>query len=193
MQTAEPETIAIGLVTRIETGDRDAESELIETYQRGLKFILLRQCNQDEALASDMVQDTWSVVLEALRHKKLRDPAKLSSFIIQTGKNLVIAHFRKAENKKTRFIEPEALESLDDQEMPEISLERYNLSLLVKQVILELEQKRDRELMFRLYVKEQEKAVICQALELDTTHFDRVLYRAKQRFKTLWQTRFDTS
>lgn len=193
MQTAEPETIAIGLVTRIETGDRDAESELIDTYQRGLKFILLRQCNQDEALASDMVQDTWSVVLEALRHKKLRDPAKLSSFIIQTGKNLVIAHFRKAENKKTRFIEPEALESLDDQEMPEISLERYNLSLLVKQVILELEQKRDRELMFRLYVKEQEKAAICQALELDTTHFDRVLYRAKQRFKTLWQTRFDTS
>ena len=193
MQSTVSDKLAVSLVERIEKGDKEAERELVSRYERGLRFILLRNCNHDEALASDMFQDTWSVVLSALRQKKLRDPTKLSAFIIQTGKNLVIAHYRKTENKAAKFVENKDIEYADNTLSPDISLERYNLGLLVKKVILELEQPRDRELMFRFYVKEQEKKAICNELVLDTAHFDRVLYRAKQRFKALWESRFDTS
>ena len=182
------------LVARIIQGDATAEYELVVRYQRGLLFILRRQCNQDEALAADLVQETWSIVLSKIRQQKLREPTKLGAFIVQTGKNLAIAHFRKSENTRGKFTQASSDTSIADPALdPESVLERYNLGLMVRQVILELEQRRDRELMFRFFVNEQEKKHICTELELDANHFDRVLYRAKQRFRQIWQQFEDTS
>ena len=45
--------------------------------------------------------------------------------------------------------------------------------------------KRDRDLLLRYYVHEEEKPEICRALGLDSLHFNRVLYRAKQRFREI--------
>jgi RNA polymerase sigma-70 factor (ECF subfamily) len=36
-----------------------------------------------------------------------------------------------------------------------------------------------------VYVKEEEKDEICARLGIDSTHFNRVLFRAKQRFREL--------
>ena len=44
---------------------------------------------------------------------------------------------------------------------------------------------RDRELLIRLYVYDQDKQEICHALGLDSLHFNRVLFRAKKRFRKI--------
>ena len=188
--------VATELVQRIVTGDKQAENQLVERYSRGLLFILRRKCNQDWALADDIAQDTWRIVIAKIRDKQIKEPAKLSAYIINTGKNLLISHFRKAENKSIKVTLTDADESaqeLDSQSVgPEEFLQKYNLALLVKKLVLEMEQPRDKELLFRFFLKEQEKKSICEALNLDNAHFDRVLYRAKQRFRKLWESYLET-
>ena len=44
---------------------------------------------------------------------------------------------------------------------------------------------RDRDLLIRLYVYDQDKEEICRELGLDSLHFNRVLFRAKGRFKKI--------
>ena len=194
MTDTDESTIAVELVKRILNGDSSAETELVHRYQRGLLFIIRRKCNYDESLASDIVQDTWHIVIQKIRANEIREPAKLSAFIIQTAKNLVIAHYRKTETQYSQSLDDSNIELPSSESVnPESFLERYNLSLMVKNVILQLEQQRDRDLLYRLFVCGQEKPRICRDLALNAEHFDRVLYRAKQRLVKLWSEHHDTS
>lgn len=194
MSQQSEDQIATDLVTRIHQGDTTAEHELIVRYQRGLHFVLRRKCNQDEALAKDLVQETWVVVLSKVRNNELREPNKLAAFILQTGKNLVIGHFRKSENKHNNFVDINDEQNIADQSSTPLGfLERCNTALACKQVLLKLKQVRDREIMFRLFFRQESKEYICNELEIDTTHFDRVLFRAKQRFRQIVENLDDSS
>jgi len=182
------------LVNRILAGDKTAETDMVNRYSRGLLFILRRKCG-DQDLANDLEQDTWQIIIEKIRNNELKDPAKLSPFIIQTGKNLVIMHFRKSEQTKVNSsgdgndIEinyPEASNSRHRAATPESILCAHNLGLMVKRVVLELNTSRDKDLIIRYYLNEQDKSTICHDLSIETNHFDKVLYRAKQRFRQLW-------
>ncbi len=186
------------LVERIKNGEKDAERDLVERYQRGLFFVLRRKCSQDAVLAQDLMQDTWQIVIEKIRADKIREPQKLAAFIVQTGKNAVIAHFRKIENKGSSAVDSHSLDTnlaqlVDQRDNPEQKLLNYNLGLMVKKVILEMEQTRDKDILFSLFLNQQDKKTICQNLGLDSEHFDRVLYRAKLRFRKIWEQHHNTS
>ena len=58
-------------------------------------------------------------------------------------------------------------------------------SALVRRLIGELDRSRDREILYRFYLAEERKEAICEELGLSTRHFNRVLFRARQRFKEL--------
>ncbi|MFC3120127.1 RNA polymerase sigma factor [Agaribacter flavus] len=181
---------AQSIVERIIAGDAKAEKEMVKRYQRGLMF-MLRKRSGDEHLAADVSQDTWRLVIEKVRQGQLKDPKKLSAFIVQIGKNQLIMHYRRPEAKKTDSLDETQTRAMEATEQPEKVLENHNLALMVRSVIGELNTPRDRELIFRFFIDEQEKHVICHELDLDKVHFDRVLYRAKQRFKQLWDSQFN--
>ena len=182
------------IVADILAGNANAETRLVQEYERGLLFILRRACNNDQELAADLVQDTWQIVITKIRAQELKDPSKLASFIIQIGKNLAIAHYRKASVQRTESLEQfDRAEQTDQADNPEDILLRHNQAMMVKTVVRSLDKKRDRDIMFRLFVKGQDKSLICQELKLDKNHFDRVLYRAKQRFRKLWITYEDST
>ncbi|NVK57897.1 MAG: sigma-70 family RNA polymerase sigma factor [Alteromonadaceae bacterium] len=191
-------TVAQYLVEQIKGGNKKAEHELIERYQRGLLFVLRRKCNQDTTLAQDMMQDTWRIVIDKIRSDQIRNPDKLSSFIVQTGKNTVIAHYRKAENKTSISIDADEAQVLqehliDQQDNPEEFLQRYNLALLVKKLVLEMDVERDKQILLSVYFLEQDKRTVCANLKVNSAHFDRVLYRAKQRYRKMWEKYQSTS
>ena len=58
---------------------------------------------------------------------------------------------------------------------------------LVRRLIGELPTDRDRQVLYRFYIAEDDKAAICQDLELSSLHFNRVLHRARQRYRELYQ------
>jgi RNA polymerase sigma-70 factor (ECF subfamily) len=57
----------------------------------------------------------------------------------------------------------------------------------VRKVLGELKSERDRQVLFRFYVAEEEKEKICASLGLTSLHFNRVLFRARERFRELYE------
>ncbi|WP_281559790.1 sigma-70 family RNA polymerase sigma factor [Thalassomonas sp. RHCl1] len=176
--------VARSLVARILNGEAAAETEMVQRYNRGLVFMLNHRA-RNHALAEDLAQETWRIVIEKVRGGDLKDPSKLAAFIVQTGKNQLLMIYRGSHHKKTTT-EVDTAQSLDPASQPQLIIERYNTALIVRKLVDEMKTPRDRELILRFYIKEEEKQQICQDLGLNELHFNRVLFRARQRFKQLW-------
>lgn len=185
---AEPESaeaeIAADLGRRIAAGEASAEEELVRRYSRGLLY-LLRRLGASPELADDLHQETFRVVLERLRRKELDDPAGLAGFLRGTARNLLTAERRKTARRKTDADDEELAQTVHPAPSQLSSVLHDEEAEIVRTLISELPTDRDRQLLLRFYVAEEEKESICAALSLDSLHFNRVLFRARQRFKEL--------
>ncbi len=176
--------IAIDFVNRIHAGDKLAEGELIQHYGPGI-LLMLEQRTQDQQLAVDLYQDTFVIVIERLRGKSLNEPHKLGAFIYGTGKNLLIGDLRKKARRKTFADTDIVSETADSNSGPFQNVNRDEEARIVRQIISSMRSKRDRTLLMRFYIDEEEKENICLELNLSSLHFNRVLFRARRRFREL--------
>ena len=176
------------LANNIATGCSDSESALITRFNRGLRFFLQYKMSIAPPLLDDIVQETFLVVIEKLRAGKVEKPQSLGAFIRQTGKNIALAGFRKRDNRgdvvHTEIVERATSENAG----PLQSADKEELSFLMREFLKQLNQERDRVLLSRFYLDEADKKEICAELSLSAAHFDRVLYRAKMRLRTLLLT-----
>ncbi len=171
------------LVNRIESGDGRAEAELVERYGRSIRLILLKRTGSAQ-LASDLCQDTCVVTLKKLRAGELKNPASLSAFIRQTAVNISIDHFRR---EKRYIHQSDGIISLQHSHRDHKAREIDNETAreVLEEALERLAMERDREILRRFYLADEDKVAICRDLQLSPTHFDRVLYRAKQRMREL--------
>lgn len=176
--------VATDLGRRIAAGDSAAETALVERYSRGLLYLLKRQGVSPE-LADDLHQETFRIVIERLRQRELDDPAGLAGFLRGIARNLATAEYRKAARRKTEA-DPEGLEQAVNPAPGQLQNVLLNEEAnIVRRLISELPTDRDQQLLMRFYVAEEEKESICSDLGLDSLHFNRVLFRARSRFKEL--------
>jgi RNA polymerase sigma-70 factor (ECF subfamily) len=184
MEKPEPE-VAADLARRIASGDRAAEEELARRYSQGL-LLHLRRMTGDPSLSDDLHQETFRVVLERLRGGGIADPERLAGFILGTGRNLFLGGWRKQGRRGERdAVDVEELELLDPAPDPLDQTLREEEIREVRRLIGELGTDRDRQILFRFYVAEEKKDRICADLGLSSLHFNRVLFRARQRFKEM--------
>lgn len=174
------------LVRRIIAGDRKAEEELIERYSQGVSIIIRREAG-NAAVVDDLRQETFRIAMEKIRRGDVREPEKLSGFICGVARNLTISHFRGAsrleslnEIEETRLLPDPGPNPFDEVSQKEIAG-------IVRRVIKELKSERDRQVLFRFYIAEEPKERICADLGLTSLHFNRVLFRARERFKELYE------
>lgn len=175
--------IAAGLARRIAAGDAAAEGELVALYSRGVRFLLRRLTRRPE-LAEDLHQETFRIVLERLRGPGIKDPARLGGFVHRTARNLFFGAARKEARRKTDG-EAALPDVGDPRPGPLDATLRSERAARVRRLLAGLRPERDRQLLLRYYLAEEPKAQLCAALDLTGEHFDRVLYRAKKRFRDL--------
>ena len=176
--------VAADLVRRIAAGDESAEGALVERYRRGILY-LLRRLGALPDFADDLQQETFRIVIERLRRERLADPAGLAPFLRGTARNLLIAERRKAARRRTWGDTGELAEAVASAPSPLQSVLLDEEAEIVRRLIGELPTDRDRQLLLRFYVGEEDKESICADLGLPSLHFNRVLFRARQRFKEL--------
>ncbi|HET6602978.1 MAG TPA: sigma-70 family RNA polymerase sigma factor [Xanthomonadaceae bacterium] len=181
--TGNATTPAASLPDRIRTGDRSAEVELVQRYGRGLRMLLERRV-KDPELARDLFQETFRIVISRLREAPLEDPSRLSSYMQKTAVNIAIGEFRKQQRRWTA-LDTGGPGADARPHSPLADLTREERSSAVRRLIEQLNVARDRELLLRHYVFETDKAALCAAYGLTPEHFDRVIYRARQRLKAL--------
>jgi RNA polymerase sigma-70 factor (ECF subfamily) len=180
------EAATAGLVAGIQSGDPVAGEELIRRYSRAVT-VLIRRSVYNHAHAEDLVQETFRMVIDKIRKGELREPERLSGFVRGIASNLVIELFRR----ESRRLDSEALErtravaGTEPSQLDEL-LRRENIDL-VRRVLREMPGERDREVLYRFYLSEESKQQICDHLGLSSLQFDQVLFRARQRYRSLYE------
>jgi RNA polymerase sigma-70 factor, ECF subfamily len=173
------------LCARIQAGDADAEAVLITRLQSGLRLVAHRASGGDFELACDVCQEALVILIKRLRTTGLDDPTGLEAFAAQTARNLVIAARRKNLRQRTAT-DTEALAALPDPRrlVPE-ELASGRLGALVRRLVSQLPGDRDRTILTRFYLKEDDKSEICRDLNLTELGFNQVIFRARNRLRQL--------
>jgi RNA polymerase sigma-70 factor (ECF subfamily) len=147
--------------------------------------IILDRHTSGRPEAEDLFQDTFGLALEKLRRGELREPAKLPGFLAQIARNLAIEHYRKVTRRKTEADSDAVLEAVSPRDSPLTDLLARENAALVRRALEELGNDRDRQILLRFYIAEEDKDRISADFGLDSLQFNRVLHRARQRYKAL--------
>jgi RNA polymerase sigma-70 factor (ECF subfamily) len=174
------------LVSRIRAGDQQAEVELVECYSPVVMSIIRREVGAT-ALADDLYQESFCIILEKVRRGDVREAKKLSGFVCGVARNQVIKHFQRAvrqrniaETEDAVYIShpaPSQLEQLLQREKADI----------VRQILKEMTNERDIQVLFRFYLAEHDKKQICADLGLTSMQFNLVIHRARERYRELYE------
>jgi RNA polymerase sigma-70 factor, ECF subfamily len=175
------------LVRRIRSGDPRAEEELIARFGEGLTF-LLRRWTRGHSDAEDLYQETFRLGLEKVRRGEVRDPERLAGFLRSLARNLSIEHYRKAARRGSREEEIETAADVSNPDTGQLGqLLRKEKVNLVRRLLEELGSERDRQILFRFYIAEEDKESIRSDLGLTAPEFNLVLFRARRRYKDLYE------
>jgi RNA polymerase sigma-70 factor, ECF subfamily len=174
------------LASRIQAGDQRSEAELVERYKRVVMNIIRREVG-DAAIAEDLFQETFYIVIEKIRQGDVRETDKLAGFVCSVARNRVIKYFQRVarhesltEMEETAHLPHPASNQLEE-------LLRKEKADIVRQVLKEMTNERDIQVLFRYYLAEDDKEKICTDLGLTRLHFNRVLHRARERYRELYE------
>lgn len=171
------------LVERIIAGDSAAETELWNRFKDGV-FQIVFTIVRDHSLAEDLTQETYLIVIGKIKKGDVRETEKLGAFVAQVARYHAIERIRDLRRKS--MDELGAAEQVPDPAPDQLKqLETAEANLEIRELIEKL-LPRDREVIMRLYIKEEPKEGICADLNITSTQFDRVVYRARQRYRELY-------
>jgi len=181
---------SVELVRRIVSGDPAAEAELVQRFSRALSF-LLKRLTRDGAAADDLYQETFRLVIEKVRGGELREAERLPGFVSSMARNLFLGSVRRTGRRQKWQGDAEATETAPDPAPGQLAkLLARERAAAVREMLAELKNDRDREILSRYYIADEPKEDICRDLDLTDLHFNRVLFRARQRYKDLFERRY---
>lgn len=172
------------LIGRIRGGDRQAEAELVDRYNRAVMGIIRRSLG-GSTVADDIYQETFCIVIEKIREGDVREAERLPGFVCGVARNQVKKHFQRAA-RQVRLIETEESVSLPHPAHDQLEeLLRKEIANIVRQILKEMPNERDIQVLFRFYLAEDDKERICTDLGLTRLQFNLVLHRARERYREL--------
>lgn len=101
------------LLLRCQIGDKDAFAELIERYERPLRYFINRLLDDSE-LTEDIFQDTWLTVIRRIHG--LREIDAFPAWLYRIARNKVYQQLRKKRNA-SRLDENIAVEDNDEDDV----------------------------------------------------------------------------
>src|SRR5512146_766967 len=148
MTSAEPD-----LVARIASGDRTAEREFVQRFERGVRALVRRHCRPGDPVVDDLVQDVLTGVIERLRAGAINDSAALAGYVQAAAVYATTAEYRR--RRPTQGVA--AIENLADAGSPTTQLDADQLATLLRTLLAEMPVARDREVLARFYLDEQDR------------------------------------
>lgn len=174
----------VALVRRIGAGERVAETEFVRAFEPGVRALVRRHCRPGEPSVNDLVQDVLQHVIERLRERALREPEALPAYVRSAVVFAVRADYRRR-GRRGELDSPQPPDDLADPDDPLQAARRAQLQHAVRTVLAGLSVERDREILRRHYLEEQDRDTVCAALTIEPEHFRRVLHRARERMRQL--------
>jgi RNA polymerase sigma-70 factor (ECF subfamily) len=168
-------------------------NEFIKQHYTGL-YTLLHRHIRDAHIAEEILNDAVATTIEHSRAGRVSDPDRLAGYVYRVALNLYRNHRREYANRPGVYATDEDVDQLPAQRVTEDAAMDGSLLRQVIAIIESLPTARDREIVKRFYLDEEDKADICDAMGLSALHFDRVIFRARQRMRSLLEAKgFDKS
>jgi RNA polymerase sigma-70 factor (ECF subfamily) len=148
---------------------------------------IIRREVGDTALADDLYQESFCIILEKVRRGDVREAEKLSGFVCGVARNQVIKHFQRAVRQRN-MAETEDADSVSHPAPSQLErlLQREKADI-VRQILKEMTSERDIQVLFRFYLAEHDKKQICADLGLTSLQFNLVIHRARERYRELYE------
>jgi RNA polymerase sigma-70 factor, ECF subfamily len=164
---------------------RDTIEKLLVTEYQGLLALLHRKA-RDPQLAADILNDAIVTTLEKFDDGKVSDPSGIAGYVYQVAMNKLLNVRRKFSEdvNKRADLNEHAVAAVA---APEGADE--NWAQRVRAIVEELPSVRDRDVIQRFYLQEEEKTTICEALRLSALQFDKIVFRARKRMRSLIENR----
>jgi RNA polymerase sigma-70 factor (ECF subfamily) len=167
----------------------DPLSRLSAVYRDypGLRALILRRV-RDPQIAADILQDAAVTTLEKLRSGEIAHPENIGGYLFRVAINHLRNHRRR---DRSGVSSPDDLDDIheivDDPEWQAIGRDQW--ARAARGMLQEMAAERDREVLVRFYLHDEAKDQICRELQLTHQHFNRVIFRARVRFRELLEQR----
>ena len=160
------------LVQRIASGsDSEAENEFCRLMGPRIRLYGLRHL-RDSHSAEDLVQQVLMIVLQALRAGRLREPAKLASFVLGTCR-MTLLDQRRSARRRQELLEQFGVEALSPAPPDEPHFDRDKLAGCVQRL-----KERERAVIVMSFYDEQTSENLANFLGVSEGNIRVIRHRA---------------
>jgi RNA polymerase sigma-70 factor (ECF subfamily) len=164
-----------------------AVGALIEQNYVGLRLLVARRC-RDPNVAADLLNEAVVTTWAKWQAGKIERPEQIAGYVLQVTMNLLRNHRRAIAERPEKRADAARLQELASEGEPGDETIEREIAVQVKNVIRGMSSQRDRAILVRFYLDEEEKESICRDLGLSPLQFDKVLHRARGRLRKLLES-----
>jgi len=157
---------------------------LIRENYAGLRLLIARRTG-DPDVAADLLGEAICIAWEKWQAGRIERPEQIAGYIFQVAINLLRNHRRTVAGRPGARADSSQLEVIADESAARDDWSERQMAARVKRIVTAMNTPRDREILTRFYLQEEDKESICRDLHLDAAQFDKVLHRARGRLKSL--------
>jgi RNA polymerase sigma-70 factor (ECF subfamily) len=169
-------------------GEDAISDEFLKRHYAGLQLLLRRRI-KDAAVAADLLNEAIATAMTHMRCDRIAEPDKLAGYVYRVALNLYRNYRREFDNRADIRVNADDIDHLPGAPASHQDFVDPTVVQQVREVIKELPTPRDREIVTRFYLDEEEKSAICESLGVSPLHFDKVAFRARQRMRALLEAR----
>lgn len=162
-------------------------AELIERNYVGLRLLVSRRC-RDPQVAADLLNDAVCTTWSKWQAGKIARPEQIAGYVLQVTMNLLRNHRRTIAERPERRADASKLDELAGAREPGDDTIESQIANRVKSVIRGMSSERDRAILVRFYLDEEDKGHLCKDLGLSPLQFDKILHRARGRLRKLLES-----
>jgi RNA polymerase sigma-70 factor, ECF subfamily len=167
--------------------ERATVERLIASQYSGLRLLIQRRTGNPE-VAADILNQAASTAWEKWQAGQVQRPEAIGGYIFQVAMNLLRNRRRSIAERADKHVDSEVLGMLPAETDSADRWVEKKMAVRVKRILQQLGSPRDREILVRFYLQEEDKDTICRDLTLDADQFDKVLHRARGRLKELLES-----
>jgi RNA polymerase sigma-70 factor, ECF subfamily len=160
---------------------------LIEKNYVGLRLLVARRC-RDPHVAADLLNDAVCTTWAKWQAGKIERPEQIAGYVLQVTMNLLRNHRRAIAERPEKRADAAKLQELPGNTEPCDETIELEIAVQVKRVIRGMTSQRDRAILVRFYLDEEDKDAICRDLGLSPLQFDKILHRARGRLRKLLES-----
>ena len=164
--------------------NRESVERLLVTGYPGL-LSLLRRKARDPQLAADLLNEAIVVALNNFDSGRVGDPSNIGGYVFQVAMNLLRNHRRSYAGSASRRAEASEENLAGFAVAGEVE---DDWAQRVRKLIDSLPTPRDRAIIKRFYLDEEDKSSICSELKVTSLQFDQIIFRARKRLLQIFES-----